>query len=217
MLVLVPVSKFAECMGYCQLQIVNYFRLGIKPRITMEAKIGREVHQRLEELDKLIPRVKATREELADLNADLDIPRESLRVKIDRANKNFFVYLGRIDKAIRRNGDIYIIDDKVSKSGIIRDEPFPSRILQLSCYCEGFARNYARLLKFNDLIFQSVQRDLEGNVISNYVRKYDKEQKRFLHENFKNFERIYNQEIPPEHCNSAAKCAACGYECSFRF
>jgi CRISPR/Cas system-associated exonuclease Cas4 (RecB family) len=214
MFIAVPVSKFAECMGYCQLQIINYFHLGIKPRITEAARAGSELHQKLEKLDRLIPRVKATGEELADPQVDLDIPRESLRVKILRSNKNIFAYFGRIDKAVRKNGDVYIIDDRVSR--IIRSEPFQSKILQLSGYCEGFSRNYAGLLKFRDIIFQIVQRDLDGNVISNYVQKYDRKRKRFLLENFKNFERIYNREIPPEHCNSAAKCSACSYDCDFR-
>lgn len=109
------------------------FHLGIKPRISGRVEIGREVHQRLEELDKLIPR-------------------ESLRVKILRSNKNVL----------------------------------------LSCYCEGFSRNYAGLLKFNNIIFKIVQR---------YDRKLEK---------------IYNKEIAPEHCGSAAKCGACSYGCGFR-
>ncbi len=194
-------SKFAECMGYCQVQIINYFHLGIKPEITEAVRAGSEVHQKLEKLDKLIPRVKATRDELADPQVDLDIPRESLRVKILRSNKNVFTYLGRIDKAIRKSGDVYIIDDRVSKAA--KSGHFQSKILQLSCYCEGFSRNYAGLLKFNGIIFQIVQR-------------YDRKRKRFLLENFRTFEKIYNKEIAPEHCGSAAKCGACSYGCEFR-
>lgn len=178
MFVAVPMSKFAECMGYCQVQIINYFHLGIKPRITEVVRAGSEVHQKLEKLDKLIPRVKATIDELADPRVDLDIPRESLRVKILRNNKNVFTYLGRIDKALRKSGDVYIIDDRVSR--IVRSGPFQSKILQLSCYCEGFSRNYAGLLKFNSIIFQIVQR-------------YDRKRKRFLLENFRTFEKIYNK------------------------
>ncbi|MBI5252838.1 MAG: hypothetical protein HY930_00345 [Euryarchaeota archaeon] len=214
MFVAVPMSKFAECMGYCQVQIINYFHLGIKPGITEAARAGSELHQKLEKLDKLIPRVKATRDELADPRVDLDIPRESLKVKILRSNKNVFAYLGRIDKAIRKSGDVYIIDDRVSKAA--KSGPFQSKILQLSCYCEGFSRNYAGLLKFNSIIFQIVQRDLDGNIASNYAQKYDRKRKRFLLENFRTFEKIYNKEIAPEHCGSAAKCGACSYGCGFR-
>lgn len=214
MFVAVPVSKFAECMGYCQMQVINYFHLGMKPGMTGAAMLGSEVHRELEKLDKLIPRVKATTDELADPQVDLDIPRESLRIKILRSNKNLFAYLGRLDKAIRKNGDIYIIDDRVSR--VIRSEPFQSKILQLSCYCEGFSRNYAGLLKFKDIIFQIVQRDLDGNVVSDYVQKYDIKQEKFLLQNFRTFEKIYNKEIAPEHCGSEAKCAACSYDCDFR-
>jgi len=195
-------------MGYCEIKIINHYKLGISPKITKATIIGKKIHQDLEEADKLIPRETATEQQLKNPYVDLDFPREETKIVIDRSP---FIYIGRIDKCIRLDGNVVIIDDKVSKSGKVFERPFMDKILQLSCYCEGFLNGYSNLLVFNKIFFKVVQRDIDGNVISEYEEEYNEKLRNLLIGKFQRFEDIYNQKIQPEHCNNANKCRACSY------
>ena len=204
----VPISKFAAFMGYCEVQIINFYHLEIRPQITSQQILGKKIHKDLEEIDKLIPREKATEAQLKNPSVDLDFPRESIFVSIDRTP---FSYIGRIDKCIRTDGNIVIIDDKTSKSQKIYNKPFPDRILQMCCYCQGFLDAYSVLMAFNKILFRVVQRDANGNVLSEYEGEYDKSMSDLLSTKFQRFEEIYNKKLQPEHCNNPNKCKACSY------
>ncbi len=204
-------------MGYCQLIILNHFHLHIKPELAKIQIKGQELHQKLEDKDKLIPRTEATKEELKNPRIDLDILRETIKVLIQRKNKNVFLYMGRIDKVIRTNGNVYIIDDKITKSKIIYSEPFLDRTLQLCSYCEGFKQNYSKSIGFKNIIFKIVQRDIKNNILSEYEKKYDDTLKKNLFQKFELFEKIYNQDILPTHHNNVNKCNACRYiDCAYK-
>lgn len=185
-----------------------------------EAKIqidGQKLHKKLEDKDKLIPRREATKKELKNPHIDLDIPREMVKVLIQRKNKNNFHYMGRIDKVIRTNGNIYIIDDNITKSKIIHSEPFTDRTIQLCSYCEGFKQNYSKSIGFKNIIYRIVQRSTEGKILKEYEKEYDNSSKKFLFQNFQLFEGIFNQEIPPMHHNNINKCRACRYtDCAYK-
>lgn len=213
--IMVPISRFASCIGFCQHQVINFFHLGLKPRFTPTQKTGLEVHKRLEEEDKLIPRKEASKEELMDPMIDLDIAREAITVSIKRENQNKFLYMGRTDKIIRKGGNVYIIDDKVSP-GEPREEPWPDRLIQLSSYCEGFLNNYSNLLKFNKVFLKVIQRNPGGEVVSEYEREYNQEMKDFLYQQFKIFEGLYNKTLNPEHHNNPNRCRSCTFECKWR-
>jgi len=209
--VTVPVSRFAAFMGYCQIGIINHYELKLEKVISPAIKLGKKIHSELEEEDKLIPRKKATKEELSDPLFDLDMPRESLMIHIRRENKNIFGYLGRLDKVIREKGTIYIIDDKITKNGRVWHKPFLDKRVQLAAYCEGFVTRYPEIV-FNEIIYLVVQRDQNGTVLKEFPQVYDQEQKDFLLENFETFEGIYNGDIDPVHCGNPNKCRACGYK-----
>ncbi len=211
----VPIHQFAGAMGYCEIKIINHFHLNIAPKVSKEQTIGKKVHSDLEETDKLIPREKATDEQLKDPYVDLDFPRETVFVTIDR---NPFFYIGRTDKAIRSGGNIIIIDDKVSKSGKVFKSPFPDKIIQICCYCEGFLQAYTNLIPFNKIFFRIVQRDVNQNILSEYEEEYNESFRCALLDKMQRFENIYNQKIQPDHCNNPNKCRACSYfnECKWK-
>ena len=213
MRIIVPIHKFASCMGYCQYIIKNHFQLGIKPEVTKAQVIGKKIHDELEEQDKLIKREEATDDELLDPDFDLDIPRETLKVSVFRKNLNNFIYVGRIDKAIRENGNIHIIDDKTSSKSYIHF--FPDVLLQLSCYCEGFIKKI-RNVSFNKIFLKVVQRNIKGEVMAEHEKEYDGNLRQSLIRNFNLFENIYNNTKEPEHHYNPNKCAACSYKCKFR-
>ena len=209
--VTVPVSRFAAFMGYCQIGIVNHYELKLERVVSPEAKLGKKVHSDLEERDKLVPRKKATKEELKDPKVALDITRESLRILIQRENKNRFSYLGRIDKVVRADGALYIIDDKITKSGKTWRQPFLDKRIQLAAYCEGFVLTYPDIA-FDEIVYKVVQRDQKGEILKEFDQPYDSEQRNFLIGNFETFEGIYNGDIDPMHCGNPNKCRACGYK-----
>lgn len=204
----IPISKFSAFMGYCEIQIINFYHFEVSPKVTRQQILGKKIHKELEDSDKLVPREDATEAQLKNPHVDLDFPRESIFVSISRLP---FAYIGRIDKCIRTDGNIIIIDDKISKSEKIYNKPFPDRILQMCCYCQGFLDAYSRLLSFNKVLFRVVQRDTNGNVLSEYESDYDKSMKDLLFAKFQRFEDIYNKKLQPEHCNSLNKCKACSY------
>jgi len=213
MVVVVPISEFASCMGYCQFRIINSFHLGLSPKVSAAQINGKKVHEELEDIDVLIPREAVTREDLLDPSVDLDIPRETLRVLIKRKNKNDFVYIGRMDKVMRLNGNIHIIDDKTtSKPRTI----FPDKPIQLSCYCEGFKENYSDFIAFNKIFFSVIQRDKNGSILQEDKEEFTKQTREMLMKKFDLFERILNKEIEPEHHNNINKCRACGFDCKFK-
>lgn len=209
----IPISKFASCMGYCQYVAINHFLLKIKPRISNEQILGRKVHYMLEKEDKLIPREKATEEEMLNPKVDLDIPRESLRVKIIRNNGTLFLYSGRIDKVVRENGNLIIIDDKVSRKPV--KHVFPDRIIQLLGYCEGFIKTFENI-RFNKLFFSIIQRNEKKEILSEHKEEYTENLKKDLIRNFNLFENIINKKALPEHHFNPNKCSACSYDCRFR-
>jgi hypothetical protein len=209
----VSISEFASCMGYCQFRIINTFHLKLKPRISLAQIKGNKVHGELERIDSLIPREEVTEEQLSDSSFDLDIPREVLKVFIKRENKNEFLYVGRIDKAERKDGNIYIIDDKTTR---MAHPVYFDNILQTSCYCEGFTSVFSEMIKFDKIFFKIVQRDLNGNVIQEVLNEFDSDVKNVLHSNFEIFEKIVNKEIQPNHHGNAKKCSKCGFECQWK-
>lgn len=212
----VPVSRFAAFMGYCQIGIINHYELKLEKVISPEIKLGKKVHSELEEKDKLIPRKEATKEELKDPAVDLDIPRESLMVSIRRENKNIFGYLGRLDKVIRKDGDIFIIDDKITKNGRVWNTLFLDKRVQLTAYCEGFVLRYPEIA-FNEINYTVIQRDKSSTILKEFNHVYDQAERDFLLENFETFEGIYNGDIDPMHCGNSNKCRACGYkECQHK-
>ena len=103
------------------------------------------------------------------------------------------------------------VSDKISKYGKVYNKPFPDRILQMCCYCQGFLDAYSTLLSFNKVLFRVIQRDANGNVLSEYENDYDEPMKDLLFAKFQRFEEIYNKKLQPEHCNSLNKCKACSY------
>lgn len=209
----IPISKFASCMGYCQYMIINHFLLKIKPRISNEQILGKKIHSMLEKEDKLIPREEAKEEELLNPKFDLDLPRESLRVKIIRNNGSRFLYSGIIDKAVRENGNLIIMDDKVSKKPL--KYVFPDRILQLSGYCEGFIKTFKNI-RFNKLFFSIIQRNEKKEILSEHKEEYTEDLKKDLIRNFNLFENIINKKALPEHHFNPNKCFACSYDCKFK-
>ena len=211
----VAISEFTSAMGYCEIKIVNKFHLDVKPVITQYQVAGKKIHKDLEDQDKLLPREKATEQQLKDPAVDLDFPRETNFISIERLP---FVYVGRIDKVVRQGGDIVIIDDRVSKNPLTSGRPFPDKLMQLSCYCEGFIQNYAKTISFNRMMFKFVQRNQEGDVVFDYQQEYDDAMKSMLLEKMQRFEDIVNKNAEPNHCNNAKKCAACSYftVCKFR-
>lgn len=204
----IPIHQFAGFMGYCEIKIINHYHIGISPRMTQEKIMGQKIHKALEEADKLVPREKATKQQLKDPGVNLDFPREEIKVAIDRSP---FIYIGRLDKFIRLNGDAIIVDDKVSKSEKIYKKPFPDKIIQLCCYCEGFLQAYNNTMSFNKILLRVVQRDINGNILYEYEEEYDESLKKFLLDKFQRFEDIYNQKVQPDHCNNINKCTACSY------
>jgi len=214
-MVKIPVSVFASCIGYCKYHIINRFHLGIEPKRTQAQAIGQKIHDKLEEEDLLVEREEATKEELQDPMVDLDLPRESMFVSIERTNKETFRYVGRMDKVVRSNGNMFIIDDKVSSSS--QPKPlYPGRLAQLSCYCEGFTRNFSNEIAFNKIFFKVIQRDRHGCIINDTEREYDNPAKQNLNNNFELFESIFNKDTEPEHHNNPNKCRACTFDCKWR-
>lgn len=209
----VPVSVFASSVSYCQYYIINRFHLGIVPEISKAQLIGKKIHDRLEKEDLLIPREEATKEELLDPFVDLDLPRESMKISIERTNKGDFLYVGRMDKVIREEGNIYIIDDKVSSK---KRKLYPDRILQLSCYCEGFTSNHAEQIAFEKIFFKVVQRNHDGDIIDETEREYSDKLKKSLIKHFGLFEGIFNKDVQPKHHHNPNKCRACGFKCFWR-
>lgn len=209
----VPISRFASCIGYCQYIAINHFHFKIRPKITEAQLLGQRIHNKLEEEDKLIPREIPKEEELLNPKVDLDMPRESLNVKILRNNEKKFFYYGRIDKAVRENGNVIIVDDKISKRAL--NYVFPDRILQLSCYCEGFIRTFNNI-KFNKIFFNVIQRNEKGEILSEHKEEYNEELKKKLIRNFNLFENIINKKVTPIHHKNQRKCSACSYNCMFK-
>jgi hypothetical protein len=209
----VPVSEFASCMGYCQFRIVNTFHLKLKPSISKAQINGKKVHDELKDIDLLVPREIVTEEQLLDPSFDLDIPREVLKVFIKRENKNEFVYVGRMDKAERKDGNIYITDDKTT--GRIHPVYFDN-ILQTSCYCEGFRNVFSEMIKFDKIFFNIVQRDFKGNVVQEVLNEFDSDVKNVLYSNFEVFEKIVNKDLEPSHHGNSKKCSKCGFECQWK-
>lgn len=209
----IPISVFASCVGYCQYQIVNRFHLGLDPGVTKAQRIGAKVHKALEEADLLVEREEVSEDDLLDKNFDLDFPRESVRVLIDRFNKERFLYSGRIDKVVRKSGDIFVIDDKTTEK---TREMFPDRLAQLSCYCEGFASRFSETIAFDRIFFAVVQRDRKGEVLAEEQREYDSSMRDELEKSFHVFESVLNKTAEPCHHNNPNKCRACSFDCMWR-
>jgi hypothetical protein len=208
---IIPIHDFASSMGYCQFITINKFHKRLVPEVKKAQIDGQMLHLKLEELDKMIPRKEATIEDLLNKDVDLDIPRETIRVAIKRKNKIEFFYIGKIDKVIRKNGNVIVIDDKTTNKKILNKQPFPDRILQLCCYCEGFIQNYSEFIKFDKIYFKVVQRDQNNNIIFEYMREYDDTFRNLLKQNFEIFENICNNIIRPMHHNNPNKCRACSF------
>lgn len=213
----INISDFSSCVGYCQFIIVNKYHLKLKPEPSPHLKRGAIVHKVLEEEDKLIPRKEATEDQLNDPLVDLDFTREGVWVCIERESLKRFRYIGRVDKIVRKAGDVHIIDDKVITSGKT-PVPYSDKLLQLACYCEGFLRSYSNMLRFNRTFFNIVYRDETGRVVEEFRKEYESEMKGLLNQNFKLFEGIYNRVVKPEHHNNPNKCKACRFRsrCGFR-
>jgi hypothetical protein len=212
----VNISDFSSCVGYCQFIIVNKYHLKLRPEPSPHLRRGALVHRILETEDKLIPRKEATEEQLMNPLVDLDFTREGVYVCIERVNQNRFRYIGRVDKIVRKDGDVYIIDDKVIAPGKT-PVPYSDKFLQIACYCEGFLRNYSYLLRFNRMFLNIVYRDSKGRVLEEFKKEYESEMKDILHQNFKVFEDIYNGARKPEHHNNPNKCKACRFRSSCKF
>jgi len=183
------------------------------PKIAEAQIVGKRMHEKLEEEDLLMPREAASEEELSDSSVDLDIPREAVQIVIERFNKEKFYYIGKPDKIVRKNGNVLIIDDRITKK---KHEPYPDKILQLCCYCEGFVRNFSNKVAFNKIFFKIVQRDSNGKILQEVERGYTDDLKEMLAENFSVFESIFNKDIRPTHHNNGNKCRACGFNCKWR-
>ncbi len=216
--VVVAVHEFASCMGYCQYMTINKFHKKLIPEVKEAQVAGQMLHLKLEELDKLIPREEVTVEDLLNKDLDLDIPRETIRVAIRRVNQIQFLYMGRMDKVVREGGNIIVIDDKTTKKKSPPRQPFLDRILQLSCYCEGFVRNYSQFIKFNKIYFKVIQRDQDNNIIFEYMREYDEGFGGLLMQNFEIFENIFNKNLRPMHHGNPSKCKPCSFfkECEWK-
>ncbi|MFA5406269.1 MAG: hypothetical protein WC307_02840 [Candidatus Nanoarchaeia archaeon] len=212
MIVKVPISLFASCVGYCECIIVNHFHLGIKPKVSEAQLVGSRVHDQLEAEDKLIKRVEASDDELLNPLVDLDLERESVVVQINRGD---FCYVGRVDKLVRLNGDVYIIDDKTSNHPS-KAFIWPDRLAQLSAYCEGFKECFGGAINFNKLFLVVCQRGPEGQVFDQCIREYDNLLKNDLLTKMASFESVYNKESQPTPQSSINRCKACKYDCGFR-
>lgn len=213
--VFVPIYLFAQCIGYCQV-IINHFYLGIKPRFSKEKYIGGVVHRSLKRVDDLIPKKKLSGEELKDPSIDFDTPREEFKVKIERETP--FVYLGRLDKIIRKGGNVYVIDDKIQTQPLKQNQTiYPDRLAQLSSYCEGFVRSYPDIA-YDKIFLKVVRRDDKGNPLSEFEKEYNEELQSQLLDNFEIFESVYSKKAEPLHCGSSGKCRMCGYnyKCSYK-
>lgn len=216
-IVKINISDFSSCIGYCEFIIVNKYHLKLKPELTHYIKRGSMIHKILEIEDKLIPREEATKEQLMDPFVDLDFTREGIYVCIERVNMNKFRYIGKVDKVIRQNGNIYIIDDRVvSQNKNIT--LYLDKFLQTACYCEGFLRNYSHFLRFNKIFINIIFRDNEGRILEEFKKEYNSNIKNYLNEKFMLFEEIYNRVRKPKHHNNPKKCNACKFRknCNFK-
>ncbi|HLC59703.1 MAG TPA: PD-(D/E)XK nuclease family protein [archaeon] len=216
--VVIPVHDFATCAGFCQYITINKFHKKLVPEVKQAQIQGQLLHSRLEDADKLIHREEITMEQLMDKKINLDFPRETIRVAIRRLNQTEFIYLGRVDKAVREKGNIIIIDDKTTSKKVVNRQPFLDRTLQLSCYCEGFVQNYSDFVKFDKIYFKIIQRDQDNNVIYEYMREYDESFRNLLKQNMQIFESIFNKSIRPMHHNNPNKCKTCSFfkECEWK-
>lgn len=205
----INVSDFASAIGYCQHLVQNRYHLRLKPKESEFLRSGRLAHEMLEKQDKLMPRKQATPEELADPNFDLDFTREGITVCIERINQNIFRYVGRTDKIVRIKGTLLILDDKIVSKP--RDTFYIDRLLQLSAYCEGFVRNYSRLVAYNSMAFMVIQRNSDLEILHETTRLYDIQARSFLMESFSLFESLYNKTVIPQHHENPRKCNACRY------
>ncbi len=229
------VSDFCDSMGYCEHQIPFHIE-GTRPPPSAETVQGAMAHDAEEEYEKEnFEFVPLTQDELDDVSADVEFPRENIitrflfPVRMDTTETDLIIY-GRADKVFRSSGTLYVQDDKfptnpVKYAGMF--EPFANQKLQALTYLHS---RFTERKSFNTDDWFDIPHEDKGWIIricdKQNVNKplkifkgiHNKSSAKFFIYNLQRFTKLVLGDEQRKHHNIVAKCRPCRLadRCEFR-
>ncbi len=188
----INLSDFARTIGYCEFY-VNIIKKGIKLKIkNKKMEIGKEVHRKLEEKEKFnLPKEEILLDKKIDISLGREVPLKFYRKK----DKFTFLYVGKADKVIRKDKNLIVIEDKVTKMNRVTK----SMEAQILSYLYGIQRAYK--ISYSSLYGLINFRNENGDVIKTFNINYNIDNRIKILSYFNKFENLFLNKIKPKKGN----------------